>query len=250
MSKNQSIMSQLVAREVVQCASTMVHELANHPSGAWIDEIMEISVGQDWGEAIRESADVQIVESDDGNEFAVESGKQFYVARFNLPGCLPNDVSVFDDISDAWESLAESYESSGDDHCEDFAEKLRSMDSEGMLTGPDGMDYVVAETDASQCCDEELESFGAMPVNDDDECREACDEFGIEPIEHEAYEHWIVTEWFGSKLAEHGEIVGEFMGFTIWGRCTTGQAISMDGVIAEIAESMGILEGQEHEWSV
>lgn len=51
----------------------------------------------------------------------------------------------------------------------------------------------------------------------------------------EVYEHWVVTDWLKRKLEARGEIVGEFAGLTIWGRCTTGQAICMDGVIERIA---------------
>ena len=35
----------------------------------------------------------------------------------------------------------------------------------------------------------------------------------------------------------------------VWGRCTTGQAILLDGVITRICADMGILEGQEYAWS-
>lgn len=64
----------------------------------------------------------------------------------------------------------------------------------------------------------------------------------------EAYEHWIVTSYLADKLREKGEIVGELFGWNIWGRCATGQAISMDGVIQQIASDMEILSGQKYEW--
>ena len=64
----------------------------------------------------------------------------------------------------------------------------------------------------------------------------------------EIFEHWIITEWFGEKLSEHGEKVFELFDFTIWARSTTGQAILLDHVISEIAEKMEILEGQKNEW--
>jgi hypothetical protein len=54
-------------------------------------------------------------------------------------------------------------------------------------------------------------------------------------IEREAYEHWIVSDWLADKLEERGEmIVRDFLGLTIWGRCTSGQAILLDGVICDI----------------
>jgi len=52
----------------------------------------------------------------------------------------------------------------------------------------------------------------------------------------EVYEHWIVSSWLAARLREAGEtVVDDVAGLTIWGRCTTGQAISMDGVIQRIA---------------
>lgn len=71
----------------------------------------------------------------------------------------------------------------------------------------------------------------------------------IEPYEREIYEHWIVTSWLAHKLAEKGETTGELFDFSIWGRCCTGQAISMDSVIIEIASDMEILPGQKYDWS-
>lgn len=74
-------------------------------------------------------------------------------------------------------------------------------------------------------------------------------EFDIEPDTKEPLEFWIVTDYFGKRLQEKGEIVGEFMGFTIWGRCTSGQAIMLDCVISEIAKDMEILEGMANSWA-
>lgn len=69
----------------------------------------------------------------------------------------------------------------------------------------------------------------------------------IEPHMIEALEHYIVTRWFANKLEEKGEmIIKDFMGFDIWGRQCSGQAILLDSVISEIASDMLILEGQEN----
>lgn len=75
-----------------------------------------------------------------------------------------------------------------------------------------------------------------------------CENRDIDPEDVEVYEHWAVTSWFKKTLAEHNQITGEMLDFDVWGRCTTGQAISMDGCIAEIAASMQILDGQAHSW--
>lgn len=83
-----------------------------------------------------------------------------------------------------------------------------------------------------------------------DQVQDFAQEWGIDPDQNEALEHWIVTDWFSRKLEEKGEMVTEFMGLTIWGRTTSGQAIYIDGVIEEIASDMEILEGQAHEWKL
>ena len=65
--------------------------------------------------------------------------------------------------------------------------------------------------------------------------RECCDDNSIEPYYEEAYEHWIVSDWLARKLEEAGEMVtDDFLGLTLWGRCTTGQAILLDSVICSI----------------
>lgn len=67
----------------------------------------------------------------------------------------------------------------------------------------------------------------------------ACEIDELSPSYDEAYEHWIVGGWFAEKLKEHGEMVIEdFLGLTIWGRCTTGQSISMDHVVREITREL------------
>lgn len=65
---------------------------------------------------------------------------------------------------------------------------------------------------------------------------------------NEAYEWWFVTNWFADKLREHGEMIIDGW-HQIWGRSCTGQAILLDYVVGKIAEEMGILVGQEHDWS-
>lgn len=63
-----------------------------------------------------------------------------------------------------------------------------------------------------------------------------CQEFDIEPYDCEVFEHWIVSDWFARRLAEKGEKVDtDFAGLTVWARTCTGQSISLDGVVQDIA---------------
>jgi hypothetical protein len=67
---------------------------------------------------------------------------------------------------------------------------------------------------------------------------ESFEEEGAEPTYSEALEHWIVTDWFGDELKKRGEMVGEILNLTIWGRTTSGQAISMDYVVQDVLKDI------------
>lgn len=121
-------------------------------------------------------------------------------------------------------------------------------------------DYEQAARDAGWVEAEENDSTGnnfyrevAGETEDSfaDDWRELCEEQGIDADDYrrEIYEHWIVSDWFATKLESKGErILRDFFGLTVWGRSTTGQAILLDSVIREIASEMGILHGQENSW--
>ena len=92
---------------------------------------------------------------------------------------------------------------------------------------------------------QEVKKFDAQDKSD------MCNHFYAEPEYRDAFEHWIVTGFLAEKLEGRGEMVlHDFYGLTIWGRSCTGQPIYMDGVISQICEGRGILEGQKHEWLV
>jgi hypothetical protein len=59
----------------------------------------------------------------------------------------------------------------------------------------------------------------------------------------EALEFWIVSDWLADQLEAKGEMIAQdFLGLTIWGRATSGQAIYCDEVIREIAENMHVID--------
>lgn len=63
---------------------------------------------------------------------------------------------------------------------------------------------------------------------------------GVEPHTIEAYEHWVVDDLLAYQLEQRGEMISrDFLGMTVWGRPTTGQAIAMDYVIRDIVEKWG-----------
>ncbi len=76
-------------------------------------------------------------------------------------------------------------------------------------------------------------------ITNDDEYREIADRFDLNPEQYEVYEHWTIPEgWTAAELQAHGEIVFDFCNLRIWGRCTTGQSISLDYVIRKIVKEL------------
>ena len=69
------------------------------------------------------------------------------------------------------------------------------------------------------------------------EMEELCLELQIDTddFRNEVYEHYIISGWLAARLRERGAVTGDLCGMTIWGRCCTGQALCLDGVIQEIA---------------
>ena len=67
-------------------------------------------------------------------------------------------------------------------------------------------------------------------ITNDSEYAEIGRHFNLDPDYDEVYEHYIVnSSWAADDLRAYGQIVFEFGGLTIFGRCTTGQSMSLDG---------------------
>jgi len=122
------------------------------------------------------------------------------------------------------------------------------------ITKSDCIEYIDSETDLtgdfSLATLKGLKRIVKNHLEEEEKYQEFCELFDLEPDRNEAYEHWIVSDYLARKLETHGHITGEFMGMTIWGRQTSGQAILLDSVISSICEEMEILEGQAYEWKV
>ena len=63
-----------------------------------------------------------------------------------------------------------------------------------------------------------------------------CNDHDVEPYNVEIFEFWAVSDYLARRLEEQGHATGELFDFTIWGRPTTGQGISLDYVILKIAQ--------------
>jgi len=76
-------------------------------------------------------------------------------------------------------------------------------------------------------------------ITNDSEYTEIGRHFNLDPDYNEIYEYWTIPEgWTARDLIDEGQVVFEFAGLRIWGRQTTGQSISIDGVIRRIVKAL------------
>lgn len=118
----------------------------------------------------------------------------------------------------------------------DYEEAVRwhagqNMDRAELVEALSERDVAIGDAaDAPTLCDVLLAALEA-----DDLWEEFAAKHDVEPYEREVYEHWIVSKWLAGKLEAKGEKVDyDFAGLVVWARCTTGQAIMIDGVIESI----------------
>lgn len=174
------------------------------------------------------------VEQDEDNPFSMDDLLKQY-----LPCCPECDTTYgFEELTVA-DMKDEDFETE-----KDYVESDELED--GFLCPVCGCWYKTID-DARNCCGEDEIVYkccecGKIVSKDD------YDSLDVKP--EEIYEWWAVSPWFGEKLSEQGCVVIESYGKSFWGRATTGQAISLDGCIFNIAKDMNILEGMENEWKV
>jgi hypothetical protein len=124
-----------------------------------------------------------------------------------------------------------------DDADLDDLETIADMvgDWEGAVYSVLGMspeEYAAEET-SEEDQTEDLKALRAKVkaiITNDSEYTEIGQHFNLDPDYDEVYEHYIVnSSWAADDLRAYGQIVFEFGGLTIFGRCTTGQSMSLDG---------------------
>ena len=113
--------------------------------------------------------------------------------------------------------------------------------------------FIENEMDGKQCRDylwsfsdhlapekfREDDYYRKLVMDSDPQYQIICEQHSLDPYQREAYEHWIVSDWLAGKLEAKGEMVlRDFLGLTIWGRTTTGQAIHLDSVMCSIFDDM------------
>lgn len=97
-----------------------------------------------------------------------------------------------------------------------------------------------------ECSSPDLKRHDGGESMEDAYSCESCDWTGGEGSEHELdsepqgiFEWWLVTSWLAIKLGEKGHPILSDGQSHWWGRCTTGQAILLDGVIQAIVQETG-----------
>jgi hypothetical protein len=144
-----------------------------------------------------------------------------------------DDIMPILEIKD-WDEAADNHIRNDMDR-DELREYLSDQDVEFV---DDEFEFDIEKDTVEHVPTEELRLL-AIKAMEEQGAEEFCNENNIEPEVSEVFEHWIVDSWFAGKLAERGHpIAHDFLGMTIWGRPTTGQSISMDGVVLEIAAEM------------
>lgn len=220
-SKFQDACRKYVSENIIYCASSLMYDVIRNAeeSAKIFDEDVETiySWGQieDWSTPVEEhiaNADLEDLED------------------------IANNVGWWDDIlSECNVPEVEEYLVVLDEDEDDTGWCFR--DSNGERHNFDDEDEAI-EAARMSVIDTIREKVSAA-ITYDDEYREIADMCGLDPDQHEVYEHWIVDSYFADReLAPRGELIFNFANFTIWGRCTTGQAILLDGVIRDIVRDL------------
>jgi len=121
-----------------------------------------------------------------------------------------------------------------DDYEEPVFEHVRNLDRESVTAYLENWGFACSD-------DEPIEDLRTAMISQIAETsnQDYCEHNNLEPHQVEIYEHWIVSKYLAERLAEKGEKVDmDFEGLIIWGRPTSGQAISIDYVICKIYDEM------------
>lgn len=225
-----------VQREVIYCVSTLVYELTrpeNNPD-QYQDEWYALWQGPQTGPRYAPDQYRRIVDLDERGEVAVsvyaideETGEDSRCV-WSVRGPWRSTLNLHcNDCDHDWGAAYAGYEK-----CPLCASRdLEETGEEGIANLDGSEQFDPRDTDELA---DYLSQFDVSRMLDTDEDPDEVDD----PEYAEVYEHWIVSSYLADLLQEQGEtVVKDFMGIDyIWARCTTGQAIMLDGVIHDIIE--------------
>lgn len=237
----QRVCDNVVHKFIGPCASSLVSDLAAVDD--FMDEVLELQTRNDYLTAVEEDG-WEIRQAEDGDYYGInldgtESVRGERFSHDPSSGAVDIDWAAFLARHYPDVQLFDTYNANEEDKVPlNLTDGITSFDGAGSLLDLLTEQLNIEEKDLLA----KLKPFvltretGVYSANSEEEAaKELAEEERIEPHTDEAYEHWIVaSDWFADKLQTEGEIIGELRGLTIWGRCTTGQSISMDGVIKSI----------------
>lgn len=102
-----------------------------------------------------------------------------------------------------------------------------------------GEDEDTVNQEALGRCIDQIRSKVKALITNDAEYTEIGRHFNLDPDYNEVYEHYVVnSSWAADDLRAYGQIVFEFGGLTIFGRCATGQSLSLDGWVRRLMRDL------------
>lgn len=239
----------MVRNEVIYCASSLIYELAQKEE--YIDDLIDLCQTVDHEAPVdyylssvadsSEKADfleymnidvptmqLTIATDEHGERWNFQTGDNSYTGgAYGLPH---------------WAVVEVAYDTEPEELASDVIDQLAELiDSSNLPCQKDVEDFITDSISDWVEVVEDLieEAVNNWTVSDEADYQDAADYLNIDPEYNEVYEHWIVSDWLADRLEEKGEAVNkDFMGLTLWGRCTTGQAIAMDRVICDIYDDL------------
>ena len=216
-SKRQELARRLVDREVYYCVSSLVSTLSVLAQNcgftvlrdeclSWEDDILPLLEWIDYDEALRQYV-MDDADLDDLESLVEECG--YWNNLVDASG-YTTYLSEFDPTPEKGEA-------------DEFSEWIDAEQGRESKFREAVADFLLANGDAQELCQ-------TFDVCTDD-------------YRGDVYEHWIVSRWLAARLESRGEVTGEICNLVIWGRTCTGQSISLDRVIQNIA-----IELWQEEW--
>lgn len=92
--------------------------------------------------------------------------------------------------------------------------------------------------DASPVVTDICNNCGLISDHLDSESGKCRDCYSNDQPMQEVYEWWVVSDLLTIKLRQYGELILSNEYGTWWGRCCTGQAVFLDGVIEKIYDEI------------
>ena len=234
----QTVCNAWVYRYIGQCVSSLMYDIGRNLEECSrifdfdYDEAMGWFQSEDW-ESVVDDFIIRNADFDELEQIAEMVG--YWSDVCEEVGC---SVSTWEALKDALERRIAELEDEID-ACEEDSDQQdiledQKSDLQSEYDEIESFEDYVKKLDK----EEDLRHAIAALITNADEYREVGQEFNLDPCYDEIYEHWLCDTYTGNVLKAYGQTVFEFGNLTIWGRMTTGQSISIDGVIRRIVKEL------------